>query len=210
MAQSHGGTASHDHGDPMFGNERSNGIHSERALGFWLYLMSDAIIFAVLFANFAVLLPGVGKGPQPHQVLEIGRAGKETALLLLSSLTFGVASISALSAKRDAAIMWLAITFLLGGGFLYLELQEFRELIARGAGPQVSGFLSGFFSLVGTHGLHVSFGMLMLLGMIAQLKMKGITEPVLSRFYRVGLFWHFLDIIWIAIFSFVYLPGAIQ
>ena len=196
--------------DLMFGDAHSNAIHSERALGFWLYLMSDAIIFALLFANFAVLLPGVGHGPHPYQVLELGRAAQETAFLLLSSLTFGLASINALSAKKQQALVWLAVTFVLGACFLYLELNEFRSLIADGAGPQVSGFLSGFFGLVGTHGLHVTAGMIMIVVMIVQIWTKGITEPVLSRLYRVGLFWHFLDIIWIAIFTFVYLPGVMK
>lgn len=199
-----------EHPMAALGTPRSNALHGERALGFWFYLMSDAVIFGILFATYVVLLRGVADGPGPREVLEIGRAAQETALLLLSSLTFGLLSISALSGKREQALLWLAVTFLLGACFLYLELQEFRELIEKGAGPSRSGFLSGFFGLVGTHGLHVAIGMVMLLVMGVQLILRGITEPVLSRLYRVGLFWHFLDIIWIAIFSVVYLPGVLK
>ncbi len=198
--------------NPMaaLGTEGSHLIHRERAFGFWLYLMSDAVIFALLFANYGVLLRGVADGPVPHEVFELSRAAQETALLLISSLTFGMASIAALSGDRGKASLFLFVTFCLGGGFLALEMLEFSALINNGASPQVSGFLSGFFALVGTHGLHVGVGMIMLVVMMIQLQTKGLSEPVLSRLYRVGLFWHFLDVIWIGIFSFVYLPGVMQ
>jgi len=190
------------------GDEHSHQMHNERALGFWFYLMSDALIFSLLFANYAVLLRGMADGPKPHEIFELSRAAQETALLLLSSLTFGLTSISALSGQKSRALFWLAMTFLLGAGFLFLEFREFTELMEKGAGPQASGFLSGFFALVGTHGLHVSVGMVMIAVLGIQFITKGLTEPVLSRLYRVGLFWHFLDVIWIGIFSFVYLPGV--
>lgn len=198
--------------NPMaaLGNEASHRIHSERALGFWIYLMSDAILFAVLFAVYGVMTFGTADGPTGHDLFSLARAAEETALLLLSSLAFGLASYTALSGRRQGALLWLLVTMALGAGFLALELSEFRDLFARGAGPQASGFLSGFFALVGTHGLHVSVGLLMLAVMVVQLLVKGLTEPVLSRLYRVGLFWHFLDLIWIGIFSFVYLPGVLQ
>lgn len=198
--------------NPMagLGTPRSHADHAERSLGFWYYLMSDAITFAVLFANFIVQLHGVADGPTPQQAFSLGRAAQETALLLASSLTFGLIAYYALSGKRGPALAWLVVTFLLGAGFLTLEMQEFRELIDKGWGPQRSGFLSGFFALVGTHGLHVTFGLLMLAVLGVQLMTKGLTEPVLSRLYRIGLFWHFLDIIWVAVFSVVYLPGALR
>ena len=192
------------------GTPRSNKVHGERILGFWFYLMSDAVTFAILFANYIVLLPGVADGPGPQEVFELGRAAQETALLLLSSLSFGLLSFNALSGRKGRALLWLAVTFALGAGFLVLEFQEFSELIAKGAGPDRSGFLSGFFGLVGTHGLHVSVGLVMLAVMAVQISIKGMTEPVLSRLYRVGLFWHFLDIVWVAIFSVIYLPGALK
>lgn len=192
------------------GTPHSHAMHAERSLGFWFYLMSDAVVFAILFANYIVLLPGIADGPKPQDVFELGRASAETGLLLLSSLTFGLLSISALAGRRSAALFWLCVTFLLGAGFLVLEFQEFSELIAKGAGPQRSGFLSGFFALVGTHGFHVTTGLVMLAMMGIQISTKGLTEPVLSRLYRVGLFWHFLDIIWVGVFSVVYLPGALK
>ncbi|WP_251358455.1 cytochrome o ubiquinol oxidase subunit III [Kangiella sp. TOML190] len=191
------------------GTPASNAKHGERALGFWFYLMSDSIIFALLFANYEVLINGVADGPRANEIFEIGRAAQETALLLLSSFTFGMITISALSGKRNLALIWLVVTFILGAGFIVLELLEFKELIDDGHGPQRSGFLSSFFALVATHGLHVLFGLIMLAVIAAQMLSKGLTEPVLSRLYRVGLFWHFLDLIWIGIFSIVYLPGIL-
>lgn len=183
---------------------------SERALGFWFYLISDAILFAVLFANYAVLLLGTAGGPTPADLFTMWRVIAETALLLTSSLTFGLMSYAALSQQKTKATFWLIVTILLGAAFLVLELGEFSEMAAKGAVPQRSGFLSGFFALVGAHGLHVTFGLLMLITLFVQIRTKGLTHPVLSRLYRIGLFWHFLDLIWIGIFSFVYLPGSLS
>lgn len=183
---------------------------SERALGFWFYLISDAILFAVLFANYAVLLLGTAGGPTPADLFTMWRVIAETALLLTSSLTFGLMSYSALSQQKSKASFWLIVTIVLGAAFLVLELGEFSEMAAKGAVPQRSGFLSGFFALVGAHGLHVTFGLLMLITLFVQIRTKGLTHPVLSRLYRIGLFWHFLDLIWIGIFSFVYLPGLLS
>ncbi|MEZ5897115.1 MAG: cytochrome c oxidase subunit 3 [Parvularculaceae bacterium] len=185
-------------------------IHGERALAFWFYLMSDAMIFAILFANFGILVHGTAGGPDMSEILNMPRVALQTALLLLSSLTFGLVTISALSKNRNVAIIWLCVTFALGAGFLILEIGEFSEMVAEGATPQVSGFLSAFYVLVGTHGLHMVFGLGMLTVMLIQFLTKGLTLPVLSRLYRVGLFWHFLDLIWVAIFSYVYLPGALN
>ncbi len=184
--------------------------HRERALGFWFYLINDAVLFAVLFANYAVLLGGTAGGPTPAEVFTLWRVVAETALLLLSSLTFGMLSIAALSGQKGRANLWLIITFALGACFIALELGEFAEMARNGAVPQRSGFLSAFCALVGTHGLHVSFGLLMLAVMFVQIQVKGLSNPVLSRLYRLGLFWHFLDLVWIGIFSFVYLPGLIR
>lgn len=183
---------------------------SERALGFWFYLISDAILFAVLFANYAVLLLGTAGGPTPADLFTMWRVIAETALLLTSSLTFGLMSYAALSQQKTKASFWLIVTIVLGAAFLVLELGEFSEMAAKGAVPQRSGFLSGFFALVGAHGLHVTFGLLMLITLFVQIRTKGLTHPVLSRLYRIGLFWHFLDLIWIGIFSFVYLPGSLS
>jgi len=183
--------------------------YEEKDFGFWLYLMSDAVIFALLFATYLIMVGNAAGGPTPKDVFELDRAAAETALLLLSSTTFGVAAVALSAGERGKVLLWLAITFLLGAGFIYLEIGEFAGMIAEGAGPQRSGFLSAFFTLVGTHGLHVSVGLCWILVMMGQVYFKGITAPVASRLMRLGLFWHFLDIIWVVIFSVVYLPGLL-
>ena len=183
--------------------------YEEKDFGFWLYLMSDAVIFALLFATYLVMVGNAAGGPTPKDVFELDRVAAETALLLLSSTTFGVAAVALSAGERGKVVLWLAITFLLGAGFIYLEIGEFAGMIAEGAGPDRSGFLSAFFTLVGTHGLHVSVGLVWILVMIGQVLTKGITAPVASRLMRLGLFWHFLDIIWVVIFSVVYLPGVL-
>jgi cytochrome o ubiquinol oxidase subunit 3 len=181
----------------------------ERAFGFWLYLMSDAIIFALLFACYAVLVGGVAGGPTGAELFSVSRAFAETLLLLFSSFTFGLAALAVRDRDAPRAVALLAVTFVLGAGFLALEVTEFRGMLDRGAGPDRSAFLSAFFTLVGTHGLHVSAGLVGILTMIGQLLSKGVTVSVASRLERLGLFWHFLDIVWIAIFSVVYLPGVL-
>jgi cytochrome o ubiquinol oxidase subunit III len=182
---------------------------SSREFGFWLYLMTDAILFALLFATYVVMSRNVADGPSGQEVFDISHTFGETLLLLLSSLTFGFASLSLAAGRQSMIIGWLVITILLGLGFVAMEISEFQEMIAIGAGPDVSGFLSAFFALVGTHGLHVSLGMVGILVIIGQLLVKGPTDAVQSRFFRLGLFWHFLDIVWIGIFSVVYLPAMV-
>lgn len=183
--------------------------HEQRALGFWLYLMGDAVIFALLFATYAIMIPGTAGGPTGKQLFDLNNAAIETALLLVSSMTFGFASLQVKAGNRGAVLGWLAVTFLLGAGFVFLEIREFAGLIAQGAGPDRSGYLSAFFTLVGTHGAHVTMGLLWILVLSAQVMTKGLTLPVASRLYRLGLFWHFLDIAWVGIFSIVYLPGLL-
>ena len=183
--------------------------YEERAFGFWLYLMSDGIIFALLFATYAIMLGNTAGGPTGKELFSLDRAAAETALLLLSSATFGFAAVATAANERSRALLWLTVTVLLGLGFLFLEFGEFRGMIAQGAGPDRSGFLSAFFTLVGTHGLHVSIGTLCIVVMIGQVLIKGLTTPVVSRLARLALFWHFLDIVWVTIFSIVYLPGLL-
>ena len=185
------------------------GKYEERAFGFWLYLMSDGIIFALLFATYVVMLGNTAGGPTGKELFSLERAAAETALLLLSSATFGFAAVATAMGERSRVLLWLAVTVLLAAGFLFLEFGEFTGMVAQGAGPDRSGFLSAFFTLVGTHGLHVSIGTLCILVMIGQVLIKGLTAPVVSRLARLGLFWHFLDIVWVAIFSVVYLPGVL-
>jgi cytochrome o ubiquinol oxidase subunit 3 len=180
-----------------------------RALGFWIYLMSDAVIFALLFATYVVMLRGTDGGPTGGALFSLPRAFGETLLLLVSSTTFGFAALAARAGDRARTILFLGLTFVLGAAFLVLEIDEFLGMIAAGAGPDRSGFLSAFFTLVGTHGLHVGVGLLSIAVMAGQVLGKGLTAPVLSRLGRLGLFWHFLDIVWIGIFSVVYLPGVL-
>ncbi|WP_420332690.1 cytochrome o ubiquinol oxidase subunit III [Roseibium sp.] len=179
-----------------------------REFGFWVYLMTDAVIFALLFASYVVLSQNSAAGPTSRDLFDLGHTAGETALLLLSSLTFGLATIAMTSDQAGRVVQWLFVTLILGLGFLAMEMLEFHGMIAQGAGPGTSGFLSAFFTLVGTHGLHVAFGAIGICVMIGQVLVKGLTLPVRSRLVRLGLFWHFLDIVWIGIFSVVYLPGV--
>jgi len=189
--------------------ERAAAEHArdEHELGFWIYLMSDAIIFALLFATYAVMVDRTAGGPPAHGLFDLAHTFMETLLLLCSSMTFGLASLSVRARNKDAVLFWLAVTFVLGAGFVGLEIAEFQGMVAAGAGPQRSGLLSSFFTLVATHGLHVSMGLAWIVVLGLQVLVRGLSAPVASRLYRLGLFWHFLDIVWIGIFSVVYLPG---
>lgn len=182
--------------------------YEERAFGFWLYLMSDAIIFALLFATYLVMLGNTAGGPAGKTLFDLSNTITETAFLLLSSLTYGFASILIRAGNKVGVLCWLIVTFVLGFGFVAVEFHEFESMMQAGGRPDRSGHLSSFFALVGTHGMHVSFGLLWILVMIGQVAVKGLHPAVTSRLFRLGLFWHFLDIIWIGIFSVVYLPGV--
>ena len=184
-------------------------MYEQRAFGFWLYLMSDAIIFSLLFATYVVMAANIAGGPTGKSLFSLPNAFGETLLLLFSSITFGFASLGDEIRQRAGVLAWLLVTFVLGLGFVGLEIREFYGLVQVGAGPDRSGFLSAFFTLVGTHGLHVSFGLIWILIMASQVIIKGLTVPVTSRLLRLGLFWHFLDIVWVGIFSVVYLPGTL-
>jgi cytochrome o ubiquinol oxidase subunit 3 len=184
-------------------------VYEEKAFGFWIYLMSDAIIFALLFATYVVMAPSTAGGPTGKDVFSLGRAFAETMLLLCSSITFGFATVAVRLGNQRVGLNWLAVTFVLGAGFLALEISEFTGMYQQGGGPQRSGFLSAFFTLVGTHGLHVSMGLTWILILSIQVLAKGLSAPVVSRLFRLGLFWHFLDIVWVGIFSIVYLPGVL-
>jgi len=200
-----------DSSTPQPASSRSAAIEtadSAKAFGFWIYLMSDAVIFALLFATYASMNRNVAGGPTGKELFDLGNAFYETMLLLLSTLTCGLAMLSLSKNSKESLLPWLALTFLLGLGFVLMELNEFDSLIQQGAGPDRSGFLSAFFTLVGTHGLHVSIGLIWLMVMITQIEQKGLTALVRSRIFRFSLFWHFLDLIWVAIFSVVYLMGV--
>jgi cytochrome o ubiquinol oxidase subunit 3 len=185
--------------------------HSENGslLGFWLYLMSDCLIFASLFATYAVLGRNYAGGPTGAELFDLKLVAVNTGFLLFSSITYGFAMISAQHKQLRNAQVWLALTGVLGAAFLGLEIYEFMHLIGQGAGPQRSGFLTAFFSLVGTHGLHVLFGLVWLVVLMAQLGRYGLTESNERRLMCLSMFWHFLDVIWIGVFSFVYLMGVL-
>ena len=178
--------------------------------GFWIFLLSDIIMFSAFFATFAVLSNATAGGPTGKQIFDLTNVAIETACLLASSFTCGLASIGASRGKQGMFYGAMAITFVLGAIFIFLEVKEFVGLIAQGAGPDRSAFLSAFFTLVGCHGLHVSIGLLWLLTMMAQVLAKGFRPDIMRRILCFSLFWHALDIIWVALFSVVYLIGSGQ
>jgi cytochrome o ubiquinol oxidase subunit 3 len=190
----------------------SHGGASERrgvtGFGFYLYLLSDCVVFATLFAAFAVLHRSVADGPTGQHLFELRNAFIETACLLTSSVTCGMAMLACDRRDRTAAFGALAVTFVLGLAFLSLEVKEFAHMVSEGAGPSRSAFLSAFFLLVGTHGLHVTAGLAWLLLIVVQLWRRGFSEGVVRRLFCFSLFWHVIDVVWIAVFSFVYLIGS--
>ena len=179
-------------------------------LGFWIYLMSDALIFAALFATFGVLSSSYAGGPVPRELFELPLVALNTALLLVSSITFGFAMLEMEAGRIGGTRLWLMVTALFGVAFLGIELYEFSSLVAEGATPQRSAFLSAFFILVGTHGLHVFFGLVWLATMLVQLGQRGLILENRRRLMCLSMFWHFLDIIWIGVFTFVYLFGVLR
>ncbi len=179
-------------------------------LGFWIYLMSDALIFAALFATFGVLSTSFAGGPQPRDILDLSLVALNTAILLVSALTCGLAMIAMQARNVRAMQGWLVVTALLGTAFVGVELYEFSHLIAEGAVPQRSGYLSALFTLVGTHGLHVTVGIVWIAIMLVQTAQRGLDADNRRRLLCLSMFWHFLDVIWIGVFSFVYLLGMIR
>ncbi|CAG9190198.1 MULTISPECIES: cytochrome o ubiquinol oxidase subunit III [Paraburkholderia] len=185
------------------GHDHDSGTRT--TLGFWIYLMSDCLIFATLFATFGVLANATAGGPTGKQLFELPYVLGETLLLLASSFTFGMGMLSVHANQRGKVIGWLAATFVLGAAFIGMEIYEFAHLIHDGAGPSTSAFLSGYFTLVGTHGLHVTTGLLWIVVMMHQISRFGLTPVTQRRIACLSLFWHFLDLVWICVFSLVYL-----
>ena len=179
------------------------------SLGFWLYLMSDCLIFAALFATYGVLGRNYAAGPTGKELFDLGLVAINTAFLLMSSITFGFAMLQKQKKNVNGTLLWLAITGLLGLAFLCVELYEFHHLIHEGAGPTRSAFLSSFFTLVGTHGIHVTFGLIWLITLMIQIKKHGLIEANVRRINCLSMFWHFLDVVWIGVFTFVYLMGVL-
>ncbi|VWX62655.1 cytochrome o ubiquinol oxidase subunit III [Burkholderiales bacterium 8X] len=179
-------------------------------LGFWLYLMSDCLVFACLFAVYAVLGRSYAAGPSGADLFDLPLVALNTSLLLLSSITYGFAMLEMQKKRVGTVLAWLGITGLFGLGFIAVELYEFSHLIHEGAVPQRSAFLSAFFALVGTHGLHVTFGIVWLVTLMVQVKRHGLIAENRRRLMCLSMFWHFLDVVWIGVFTFVYLMGSLQ
>jgi cytochrome o ubiquinol oxidase subunit 3 len=191
--------------------------HAERSLtskrivtafGFWVFLLSDVVMFSAFFATYVVLVDATAGGPSGKDVFNLSAVALETACLLLSSFTCGMASLGARARSNFMYYGGMIATFLLGAAFVLLEIRDFTTLVAQDAGPSRSAFLSAYFALVGCHGLHVTMGLLFLLTMIAQVYTKGYRPDILRRSLCFGLFWHTLDIIWVGIFTVVYLLGV--
>jgi len=183
--------------------------YANQAFGFWIYLMTDLVLFASIFATFAVVGRHYAGGPTGKELFDLRYLFIETMFLLFSSATYGLAVLSLHDDRKNWVLMWLVVTLLLGFGFIYMEINEFYHMILDGNGPQRSAFLSAFFTLVGTHGSHVACGLIWMAVMIGQVDTKGLIPPVRSRLMRLSMFWHFLDIVWIGVFTIVYLMGVI-
>ncbi|KQN20664.1 cytochrome o ubiquinol oxidase subunit III [Sphingomonas sp. Leaf33] len=179
-------------------------------LGFWIYLMSDALIFATLFATYGVVGTSYAGGPGPRELFELPLVAINTAILLTSSITYGFAMIAMQEGRLSGTRAWLALTGLLGAAFVGVELYEFSKLAHEGATPQTSAFLSAFFTLVATHGLHVTVGIVWVGVMLVQLTQRGLTADNKRRVMCLSMFWHFLDVVWIGVFTFVYLLGSLR
>lgn len=182
--------------------------YSKTVLGFWMYLMTDCLLFGTLFATYAVLHHSTFGGPSSRDIFSLDTVFIETMILLCSTVTCGFAMLSALKSRKKSILGWLAVTFLLGASFIALELHEFSHLIHEGNSWTRSAFLSAFFTLVGTHGLHVSAGLLWMFVMICEIFSHGVTVYTFRKLVVFSMFWHFLDLVWIFIFTFVYLMGV--
>lgn len=182
---------------------------SKTTLGFWIYLMTDCLLFGSLFITYAVLHNNTFGGPSSKELFSLPLAFAETMILLVSSVICGFALLAALKSRKNHVVAWLSLAFVLGASFIALELTEFTHLVREGNTWERSAFLSAFFTLVGTHGLHVSVGLLWMAVLMVQIFILGITTTTFRRLVVFGLFWHFLDLVWIFIFTFVYLMGKV-
>jgi cytochrome o ubiquinol oxidase subunit 3 len=202
MAQAAVHSGQHDHHD-------HHDHESLKTFGFWIFLITDCILFGSLFATYAVLHGNTNGGPTPHELFEMPGVIAETFILLTSSFTSGLAVLSMHQGKKNGLIGWLAVTALLGASFIALEVTEFITMVVHeGATIGTSAFLSSFYTLVGTHGMHVSFGLIWMLGLLVQLRKRGITPVTKRKVEVISLYWHFLDVVWIFVFTVVYLMGV--
>lgn len=183
---------------------------SKTLLGFWIYLMTDCLLFASLFATFVILRNNTAGGPDGGELFSLSFVFAETLVLLTSSYTAGLALYYAHQKMLNKSLIALGVTFILGAVFLSMEMTEFALLVSEGSGWASSGFTSAYFTLVGTHGLHIFIGLIWLLTLIVMLVKKGLSQLTTKRLLMWSMFWHFLDIVWIFIFTVVYLMGAIK
>jgi cytochrome o ubiquinol oxidase subunit III len=180
-----------------------------KVFGFWIYLMTDLVIFAVLFATFVVLRNNTFGGPSGNELFQLSTVVAETLILLTSSFTCSLGTLAIFRQQKSPAIFWFAVTCVLGLSFLYLELSEFSKFIHQGAGWQRSAFLSSFFTLVGTHGFHISVGLLWMIVAMFRIGFRPLVARGVSQVFRMAFFWHFLDFVWIFIFTVVYAMGLL-
>lgn len=191
-------------------DEHGHGHGSPTLLGFWIYMMSDALIFAALFATYGVLSTSFAGGPVPQDVFDLRLVALNTAFLLVSSITYGFGMLAMERGQKATLQLWLIVTALLGTAFVGVELYEFNHFAHEGAVPQRSGYWTGVWTLVGTHGLHVTVGILWIGIMLVQVAQPGLIEANKRRLMCLGMFWHLLDVVWIGVFTYVYLLGMIR
>lgn len=199
-----GANTTPDHHDHHHHDTSENTI-----FGFWLYLMTDCLLFASVFATYAVLFMNTAGGVSGRDIFELDYVAIETAALLFSSITYGFAMIAAHRQNKGATLGWLLVTFAFGAVFIGMEVNEFHHLIAEGNGPSRSAFLSSFFALVGMHGLHVTAGLIWMAVMMIEVVKRGLGKQTITRLSCLSLFWHFLDIVWVCVFTVVYLMGVL-
>ena len=192
----------------MDAGENNTRVSAKVQFGFWVYLMTDLVLFATLFATYAVMQNSTFGGPSGKELFDMPFVLAETLILLTSSFTCGLGIIALRRQHNTGVLVWFAVTFLLGVAFLSLELTEFSQLIHEGNGWQRSGFLSAFFTLVGTHGLHIFVGLLWMSVLLVSVARQGLLEQTSNRLLLLGMFWHFLDVVWIFIYTIVYLMGV--
>lgn len=199
--------SSHDH-DHGHGHDGHHDLEALRMMGFWIFIITDCIIFGTLFATYAVLQHNTAGGPSGHELFEMPGVIAETFILLTSSFTSGLAVLSMNRGDKKGLIGWLIVTALLGASFITLEVTEFLKMIDEGAKISTSAFLSAFYTLVGTHGLHVSIGLIWMIALMIQVAKRGITPVTKRKISNISLYWHFLDVVWIFVFTIVYMMGV--
>ncbi|MFC3804336.1 cytochrome o ubiquinol oxidase subunit III [Cohnella sp. GCM10012308] len=205
MAHVAANQSSHDHDH---GHDGHHDLEALRTMGFWIFIITDCIIFGTLFATYAVLMNSTAGGPTGAELFEMPGVIAETFILLTSSFTSGLAVLSMNRGDKKGLIGWLIVTALLGASFITLEVTEFLKMIDEGAKISTSAFLSAFYTLVGTHGIHVSIGLIWMIALMLQVAKRGITPVTKRKIGNISLYWHFLDVVWIFVFTIVYMMGV--